>query len=324
VTILRAATRGSPLALWQTREVARLLARVGPGSAAPARPAGTALEAVVVEEIVVETTGDRVRDVPIHQIGGQGVFAKEVQTAVLEGRADFAVHSAKDLPPRTAPGLVLAAVPARGDVRDALVGQALDQLGRGAVVATGSVRRRAQLAWLRPDLAFTELRGNIATRLAKVGQVDSVVVAYAALVRLGRAPEAAEVLPTARVLPQVGQGALAIECRADDAETRALLARIEDPGARAEVDAERAFLDTLGGACDLPVGALARIGPAGPPGGGPARDGMLRLEGMVAAADGRVVIRRQTAGPASDPVRLGNTLAEELLAHGGRDLLARP
>jgi len=325
VTVLRAATRGSPLALWQTREVARLLARIGPGPASTAsRPSSTAVDEVSVDEVVVETTGDRVRDVPIHQIGGQGVFAKEVQTAVLEGRADFAVHSAKDLPPRTAPGLVLAAVPARGDVRDALVGRALDQLGPGAVVATGSVRRRAQLAWLRPDLAFTDLRGNIATRLAKVGEVDSVVVAYAALVRLGRASEAAEVLPTARMLPQVGQGALAIECRADDAATLGLLARIEDPGARAEVDAERAFLDTLGGACDLPVGALARIGPAGQPGGGPAREGMLRLEGMVAAADGRVVIRRQTAGPAADPVRLGKALAEEVLTHGGRDLLARP
>ncbi|MHB1924756.1 MAG: hydroxymethylbilane synthase, partial [Acidimicrobiales bacterium] len=245
MTGLRAATRGSPLALWQTREVVRLLARFGSAGAGAAR----GLEEVVVEEVVVETTGDRVRDVPIHQIGGQGVFAKEVQTAVLEGRADFAVHSAKDLPPRTAPGLVLAAVPARGEVRDALVGRSLDQLGPGAVVATGSVRRRAQLAHLRPDLAFTDLRGNIATRLAKLGEVDSLLVAYAALIRLGRASEAAEVMPTARMLPQVGQGALAIECRADDAATLARLARIEDPGARAEVDAERAFLDTLGGAC---------------------------------------------------------------------------
>jgi hydroxymethylbilane synthase len=294
---LRAATRGRPLALWQTREVARRLA-----------PAG-----IEVTEVVVETTGDRVTNVPIHQIGGQGVFAKEVQTAVLEGRADFAVHSAKDLPPRTAPGLVLAAVPVRGDVRDALAGRALDDLGPGALIATGSVRRRAQLAWLRPDLSFTDLRGNIATRLAKLDRVDAVVVAYAALVRLDRAGEAAEVLEPARLLPQVGQGALAVECREDDAETRRLLAGIEDAAARTEVDAERAYLDRLGGACDLPVGALARAG----------SDRTLTLEGLVASGEGRVVIRRRVEGPSAAAVELGSALAEEILAHGGAHLLGQ-
>lgn len=297
--ILRAATRGSPLALWQTREVGRLLA-----------PAGAELV-----EVVVQTTGDARQDVAIHQIGGQGVFAKEVQAAVLEGRADLAVHSAKDLPPRSVPGLVLAAVPTRGDARDALVGKPLADLGPGARVGTGSVRRRAQLAWLRPDLGFAGLRGSIATRLARLGQVDAVVVAYAALLRLGRESEAAEVLEPSVLLPQVGQGALAVECRAHDRATRSLLAGIEDAVSRRQVDAERAFLDALGGACDLPVGAYAT-------GGGP--DGPLEVEGLIATGDGRVLLRRGASGSADDPEELGRRLAAELLHHGGAQLLGRP
>jgi hydroxymethylbilane synthase len=299
---LRVATRGSPLALWQTREVGRLL-RSAAG--------------VEVEEIVVQTTGDRRQDVPIHEMGGQGVFVKEVQAAVLEGRADLAVHSAKDLPPRTAPGLALAAVPVRGDVRDALVGGSLDDLPAGAVVATGSVRRRAQLAWLRPDLSFVGLRGNIASRLAAVGrvegagpgtagQIDAVVVAAAALERLDRIGEAAEIFSPARLLPQVGQGALAVEAREDDRSVREVLAGIEDPSARAQVDAERAFLDSLGGGCEAPVGALATGG----------RD-RLALEGLLASGDGRLVLRRSRSGPGSDPVALGRALAAELLAAAG-------
>lgn len=297
--ILRAATRGSPLALWQTRDVARRLAQASAGS-------------VRVTEVVVETTGDRRQDLAIHQIGGQGVFVKEVQSAVLDGRADFAVHSAKDLPPRTAPGLRLAAVPERADPRDALVGRALDDLPAGARVATGSVRRRAQLAWIRPDLSFTNLRGNIATRLTKLGEVDVVVVAYAALLRLGRQDEAAEVLSTMRLLPQVGQGAMALECRDDDVATQQTLAAIEHGPTRVHVDAERAFLDALGGACDLPVGALAS--------GGPDR---LEIEGLVASPDGRVVLRRRLGGPMVEPTGLGAALARELLDNGGSDLLGR-
>ena len=188
---LRAATRGSPLALWQ------------------------------VEPVVVETSGDIVLDRPIWEIGGKGVFVKEVQAAVLDGRADFAVHSAKDLPSVEVPGLVLACVPERGEPRDALVGSTLADLPTGALVATGSVRRRSQLAWLRPDLTFTGLRGNIATRLAKAPDFGAIVMAAAALERLGLADRAAEVLEPDVMLPQVGQGALAIECRANDAAMRA-------------------------------------------------------------------------------------------------------
>ncbi|MDQ1445163.1 MAG: hydroxymethylbilane synthase, partial [Acidimicrobiaceae bacterium] len=233
---LRAATRGSALARWQTDLVLSLL--------------GSGLG----EALVVETTGDRRTDVPIHAIGGQGVFVKEVQAAVLEGRADIAVHSAKDLTSTPTDGLVIAAFPERGDPRDALVGSTLAGLRAGALVATGSVRRRAQLAGLRPDLVFTDLRGNIDTRLEKASDYDAVVMAAAALRRLDRWDRVDEVLDPSVLLPQVAQGALAVECRADDTETIEMLAAIDHAPTRLAVTAERAFLAELGGGCDLPVG----------------------------------------------------------------------
>src|SRR5947199_1576504 len=228
VTVLRAATRGSRLARAQTSLVAELI-----GSE--------------VEPVVVETTGDRRADVPIWELGGRGVFVKEVQAVVLEGRADFAVHSAKDLPSASVDGLVIAAVPQRADARDALVGRRFEALAPGARVGTGSVRRRAQLAWLRPDLTFAGLRGNMDTRLSKAGDFAAIVVAAAALDRLGRIAEISEVLSTSLLVPQVGQGALAIECRADDEETLFALAAIEHEPSRRAVDAERAWLSEVGG-----------------------------------------------------------------------------
>src|SRR5215213_7450864 len=171
---------------------------------------------IEVQTLVIETSGDKRTDVPIWELGGRGVFVKEVQAAVLDGRADFAVHSAKDLPSSTPSGLRLACVPKRADARDALVGRRFDALVPGARIGTGSVRRRAQLAWLRPDLTFGGLRGNMETRLSKVSGFSAIVVAAAALDRLGRASEITEVLPTSVLIPQVGQGALAIECRAGD------------------------------------------------------------------------------------------------------------
>ena len=300
---LRAATRGSQLARWQASRVATLLEAAHPG--------------LQVELVLVETAGDRRRDVPLWEVGGQGIFVKEVQAAVLDGGADFAVHSAKDLPSTTAPGLALAAVPERGDPRDALVGSTLDGLGVGARVATGSVRRRAQLAWLRPDLTFAGLRGNIGTRLQRVAEHDAVVIAMAALERLGLVDDLAatagawEALDPSVLLPQVGQGALAAECRADDGQTRARLAVVEHGPSRRAVDAERAFLARLGGGCDLPVGAYGREG----------ADGELSLEGLIASADGRMVVRRQRTGPVADPAGLGTGLAEELLERGGASVL---
>jgi hydroxymethylbilane synthase len=287
---LRAATRGSPLARWQAEHVASLLG----GD---------------VDLVVVETTGDRRRDVAIWEMGGRGVFVKEVQAAVLDGRADFAVHSAKDLPSETAEGLVIAAVPERGDPRDAMVGGRLDDLPVGGRVATDSVRRRAQLAAYRPDLTFAGLRGNIDTRLEKASEFAAIVVAAAALQRLGRDDAIAELLEPSVMLPQVSQGALAVECRADDAATRQRLAAIEHEPSRRAVDAERAYLAQMGGGCDLPVGAYATQ----------ADDGSLTLTALLATLDGRVVLRATQHG--DDPAELGRAVARELLEESGGTLL---
>ena len=261
------------------------------------------------ETVVVSTAGDRRTDVPLSSIGGQGVFVKEVQAAVLDGRADLAVHSAKDLPAATPEGLVLACVPERADPRDAMVGSTLDALATGAVVATGSVRRRAQLAWLRPDLSFCELRGNMARRLDEAEAVGAGVVAYAALVRLGLTRRAAEVLDPGTLLPQVAQGALAVECRAGDERVLGALAVVDDDAVHRAVRAERAFLGALGGGCSIPVGALAV----------PGADDELVLDAMLAGRDGRVLLRRRAAG--RDPDALGRELARVLLDEsGGRSL----
>lgn len=244
MALLRAATRSSPLARWQTEHVAALLREVD--------------RRIVVEPVLVTTEGDRRRDVPIHTIGGKGVFSKEVQAAVLDGRADFAVHSAKDLPGVTLPGLRLAAVPERGDPRDALVGTGLHDLIDGATVATGSVRRRAQLERVRPDLRIVELRGNIGTRLDKVADHDAIVVAAVALDRLEIERDDIHRLEPSVMVPQVAQGALAVECRVDD-KIADLLAEIEHAPTRWAIDAERAFLAELGGDCSLPAGAHATV-----------------------------------------------------------------
>lgn len=292
---LRIATRGSPLALAQSRSVAARLEACRPGAA--------------VDMVVVRTAGDLAADVPVSRLGGQGAFVKEVQAAVLDGRADLTVHSAKDLPSETPPGLVLACVPERADPRDALVGARLADLATGAPVATGSVRRRAQLAWLRPDLTFVELRGNMRTRIDKARAAGAGVVAYAALVRLGLEHEVSEVLDTGDMLPQVGQGALAVECRQDDDELIDLLTELDDPAAHRALAAERAFLGALGGGCSLPLAALARpIGELG-----------LAMEAMVATGDGRVLLRARHEG--GDPERLGVSLAAELLDGAGGRLL---
>jgi hydroxymethylbilane synthase len=303
--VLRLATRGSPLARWQARRVAELLDRSGVASTL----------------VVVETEGDRKLDVPLEELGGQGVFVKEVQAAVVRGEADAAVHSAKDLPAAAdlvVPGLALAAFPERADARDVLVGGGLDSLPVGATVATGSARRRAQLANLRPDLTFVGLRGNLATRLARVGTGDvaAVVVAKAAIDRLGWSPPAGgvlEVLDPGTMVPQVGQGALAVECRVDDSTTRHSLAAIDDPGVRPLVTAERAFLAELGGGCTLPVGAHAEWVGSGP--GGP----VIRLTGLMASGDGVVALRHSLTGGV--PEDLGRAVARYLLDEaGGRAL----
>lgn len=290
---LRVATRGSTLARLQT---ARVVQRLGFD---PDRD---------VETVVVTTTGDRRLDVELHSMGGIGVFVKEVEDAVLQGRADLAVHSAKDLPARTVPGLVLAALPERADPRDALIGSPLAALPTGAVVATGSVRRRAQLAALRPDLRFAPLRGNIETRLRKASDFDAAVAAAAALDRLGLAGHVADVLDPSLMLPQVGQGALAVECRADDDEVVAALDEIDDHSTRMAVTAERAFLAELGGGCELPVGALGHL-----------VEGVVVLDALLASHDGQVVLRATERGP--DPGAVGVAAAHALLDRAGGRML---
>lgn len=291
---LRIATRQSPLAIWQARHVAALLSVAHPG--------------LEVELVGLETEGDRRLDVPIAQIGGKGVFAKEVQRAVLDGRADLAVHSAKDLPAVAVDGLVLAAVPERGDARDALVGATLTDLANGASVATGSQRRRVQLAELRPDLAFADLRGNMATRLSRVPVGGAIVVAAVALERLGLAEHLAEVFSVDVLVPQVGQGALALECRAEDAAVRQLLAGIEHGPSRRAVDAERAFLAELGGDCDLPAGAHAR-------GLGSEPDDLtLTLDAVLAGGVDPEDPLMRTREVGSNPIELGTAAARHLRA----------
>ena len=297
---IRVATRGSALARWQADSVAGLLTDVAPG--------------IEVEIVVVLTTGDRDRTTPLEEMGGQGVFVKEVQTAVLEGRADLAVHSAKDLPGASTDGLVLAAVPERADPRDALVGCRWVDLPVGATVATGSIRRRAHLAHLRPDLLFVGLRGNIETRLARVSDVDAVVTAMAALDRLGLAPDIVDPLEPAVLLPQVAQGALAVECRDDD-ELRTLLATIEDPSARRVVDAERAFLAELGAGCDLPIAAHSRLLVDGSAAGG------IVVTGALSSPDGTTLLREERTG--TDGTSLGRAIARHLLDdRGGAALMS--
>lgn len=304
-SVLRIATRASDLARWQADHVAGLLRQ--------------AHEGLHVEIVPVSTEGDRRTDVPLSQIGGKGVFVKEVQRAVLSGDADLAVHSAKDLPAITPDGLALAAVPPRGEVRDALVGVSLEELrvmasgsDRTPVVGTGSARRRVQLAELVPGVAFEELRGNMATRLAKAHDFDAIVVAAVALERLGLSGQINDVIPVDAMVPQVGQGALAVECRAEDLATLERLRAIEDPKSRIAIDAERAFLAELGGDCSLPAGAYCTV----------RADGLLRLVGVLSpsvpatgvdpgSCDPVPVARGDATG--HDPGDLGRLVATSLI-----------
>jgi hydroxymethylbilane synthase len=275
-----------------------------------------------VQVQIIRTQGDDL-SAPLDQIGGQGVFVTAIEAAVADGRADVAVHSAKDMTSTMAPGLVLAAVPPRADPRDGLVGCSLAGLPPGGLVATGSARRRAQLAYARPDLSFTEIRGNMARRVSRGedGSVAAVVVAVAAMERLGWLERLTDILDPLDVLPQAGQGAIAVQCRADDPATRALLSTIDDPASHRAVRAERSVLAGLGGSCTVPVAAWAELVRArrepsdaqqvtevsGEP--------ELRVQGLVASGDGRVVVRMTRYG--SDPEDVGAAVARALLVEGG-------
>jgi hydroxymethylbilane synthase len=281
------------LALRQTELVAQLLQARHPD--------------LEVEVVVVRTQGDDL-SAPLDQIGGQGVFVTEVEAAVAGGRADAAIHSAKDMPSTMTAALVLAAVPPRADARDGLVGCAMADLPPGGLIATGSARRRAQLAYARPDLSFTEVRGNMERRVSRGedGSVSAVVVAVAAMERLDWMHRLADILDPIDVLPQAGQGAIAVQCRAEDSATRGLLAAIDHGPSHRALVAERAVLAGLGGSCTVPVGAWAETAAGSPE---------LRVHGLVASGDGRVVVRMSRHG--DDPELVGAEVAQALLVEGG-------
>ncbi len=294
------ATRPSALARWQTQWVIRALEAAHPD--------------LTCQEEVIVTHGDRVLNKPLPEIGGKGLFTQELEAALLAGRVDAAVHSLKDLPTEMPPGLTVGAVPRRAEARDALVsaqGYTLETLPQAAVVGTSSLRRAAQLLAVRPDLQIRPLRGNVDTRVRKAleGQYDAIVLAGAGLTRLGLTAHVSQWLPLDVMLPAPGQGALAVQCRADDADTLGLLAALDDAATRAAVDAERAFLEALGGGCAVPVAAYAEVLP----------QGGLRLTGFVGASDGSGHWRGVLTG--ENAHALGQALAEKAIAEGARQWL---
>jgi hydroxymethylbilane synthase len=304
-------TRGSPLAREQTRIVADLLARAWPGLECRAR--------------ILETRGDRTQGggAPLPAIGGKGLFTAELESALRAGAIDLAVHSLKDLPTADTPGLTLAAVPIREDVRDCLVsadGATLAELPAGATVGTSSPRRAAQLRALRSDLRVEPVRGNVETRVRKVREraLDAVLVAAAGIRRLGLEQEVAEWLSVEVVLPAPGQGALAVQCRADDEAVLEVVRAIDDPVARRATSAERSFLAALATGCSAPVGAYAQ--PVAASEGGDAEVVELELDGLVASLDGQRLVR--VRGRGRDPELLGARLAQEALAAGASEILA--
>jgi hydroxymethylbilane synthase len=297
---VRIATRRSALAKWQANHVRDLLIAREPGLA--------------VELLELMTKGDRILDVPLAEVGGKGLFVKEIEDALLRREAQVAVHSMKDLPAVLADGLVIAAVPPREDPRDALIskGQRLQDLRKGARVGTASLRRAAQLKAVRPDLQVETIRGNVQTRLRKVEEgFDAVVLAYAGLRRLGLDGAVVQVFSPEEMLPAVAQGALAIEARADDAETLRRLAPLDDAATRHQVEAERGFMRRLQGGCQVPLAGFARV-----------QGDTVRIRGLVASLDGTRVIRGERAGPVADADRIGDALAADLLAQGADEILA--
>lgn len=299
---IRIATRKSPLALWQAEHVAEGLRKLHP--------------ALEVELVTMTTQGDRMLDAPLAKIGGKGVFIKELEVAMLENRADIAVHSVKDVPVELPEGFVLPVLLEREDPTDAFVSNHFahfSELPEKARIGSSSLRRQCQIRARRPDLIVQDLRGNVNTRLAKLdaGEYDAIVLASAGLLRLNMVNRIRERLAPADSLPAVGQGAVAIECRADDVFVQELIAELDHAPTHTRVRAERAFNRRLEGGCQVPLAAYAEL----------EADTTLYLRGLVGAIDGGCVLRSEVRGPATDPEALGIGLAEELLAQGAGELL---
>lgn len=308
---LRVGTRGSPLALWQTREFLRLVTHFCP----------ILRNIKAFEEHVIATSGDQIQDKRLADIGGKGLFAKEIHEQLLDGRIDFAVHSLKDLETELPPGIVLACTLKREDARDALViGQAGEidpadpfaALPSGALIGTASLRRQAQLLYARPDLKVGMIRGNVQTRLSRVknGDFGATLLALAGLKRLELAHEASVVIDPESMVPAACQGIVGVTCRAEDVELHQLLGGIEDREARAVSRAERALLAALDGSCRTPIGGYARLLP----------NGTLRLTGLVARADGSFLLKRSLHGPAAEAEWLGRELGESLRKDSPADI----
>ena len=304
--VIRLGTRGSPLALAQAEEVRRRLAAAHPGLAAEG----------AVAVVVIKTTGDRIQDRALSEIGGKGLFTKEIEEALIAGEIDAAVHSMKDVPTWLPDGLTVEHLLPREDPRDAFFsphGARLADLPRGAVVGTASLRRQAQVLARRPDLKVVTFRGNVATRLRKLaeGEVDATLLAVAGLKRLGEAERIVAALEPEEMLPAVGQGAIGLEIRADDARTRSLLDAIacRDTGLR--IAAERALLAQLDGSCKTPIAGLAEL-----------EGGMLRLRGLIALPDGSALHSAELRAPSAEAESLGRRLGEQLQAAAGPAFLA--
>lgn len=295
-------TRGSKLALWQANYIADCLRKQYPD--------------LTVELKQITTMGDKILDVPLAKIGGKGLFTKELENEMLSGTIDLAVHSLKDMPTELPEGLTLAAITERIASGDALVSNrfsSLQALPKGARVGTSSLRRKAQLLAYRPDLIISDLRGNVDTRLKKLddGEFDAIVLAAAGLKRLGWEKRIAEILDTKVCLPAVGQGALAIETRADDQAILDLLAFLNDEETRVTTTAERAFLRTVEGGCQVPVGVYGTV----------VGENQMQVEALIASLDGKVVVRDTLRGSFADAEILGIRLAKSLLARGGREIM---
>ena len=300
--ILRIATRQSPLALWQAHYVQQRLMAAHPG--------------LRVELVPMVTKGDIILDTPLAKVGGKGLFVKELEQALLDGRADLAVHSMKDVPVAFPQGLGLVTICEREDPLDAFVSHrfnCVDDLPQGAVVGTSSLRRQCQLSARRPDLIIRSLRGNVGTRLSKLdaGDYDAIILAVAGLKRLGLSDRIRHAMPAEESLPAVGQGAVGIECRLDDAQTIALLSVLNNDDTAIRVKAERAMNTRLEGGCQVPIGSFALL-----------EDNELWLRGLVGSPDGKTMIRGERRGPREDAEKMGISLAEELLNNGAREILA--
>ena len=298
---LRIATRKSPLALWQAEHVRARLLETHPG--------------LQVELVTMSTQGDRVLDSPLAKIGGKGLFVKELEQGMLEGRADIAVHSMKDVPVEFPPGLGIGAILEREDPQDGFVSNrygSIDELPQGARVGTSSLRRQCQLRAWRPDLKLLDLRGNVNTRLGKLdrGDYDAIVLACAGLKRLGMNSRITRALTPEELLPAIGQGVIGIECRIEDDPVRQLIEPLEHGPTRLRIQAERAFNAALAGGCQAPVAGFSRL-----------ENDLIELRGLVGWPDGSEIVRGQISGPAQDAETLGRELAEELLARGARPIL---